>query len=159
MANPWQLVFGDPGALPSNTTGLSPTFILFSLGGLTAIPAPGITETPLGSGIYQFEYTPTLSVSFVADGGGSIANGRYIPGALNPTMVVSNQVGALSDSFGSTAADPATLMGFAKRNQEFSEGNATFNKSSGVWDIYSRGSTTLLVEKTLTNTTSQATKS
>lgn len=158
MANDWQLVFGDPGANPAATTGLSPTFILFSLGGLTAAAAPGITETPVGSGIYQFSYTPTLSISFVADGGAALTNGRYIPGGLNPSMVVSNEVGALSNGFGSTSVDPTTLIGWAKRAQEFNEGNATFDKSSGDWSIYSRGSSTLLAEKTLTNTTSQATK-
>lgn len=158
MANNWYLAFGTGN--PAVNTGLSPTFIQFNLDGLTAIPAPGITETPAASGFYRFQYTPTLSVNFLADGGAALSDAdRYVKGALDPSMVLSNEIGTLADSIGSTAVDPTTLLGFAKRNQEFEEGNATFDKSTGIWDVYSRGSTTLLAEKTLTNTTAQATKS
>lgn len=158
MANNWYLKFGAGN--PATNTGLTPTFTLFRLEGITALVAPGITETPAGSGLYRFQYTPTMSISFVVDGGAALSDSdRYISGAIDPNLVPVNQIGTLSDSFGSTSTDPTTLIGWAKRNQEFQEGDSTFDKSSGVWSVSSRGSSTLLVEKTLTNTTSEATKS
>lgn len=157
MAKTYYLKFGSGS--PANYTGLSPTFTIFSMAGLTSIAGPAISEMPAGSGIYTFSYEPATSVVFVADGGSALAAGdRYITNALDPIQAVDERVGTTSDSFGSTSVDPTTLLGYAKRGQEILEGNAVFNKSTGVWDIYSRGSSTLLREKTLTNTVSQATK-
>lgn len=145
---------------PANFTGLSPTFVIFSAGGLTAAVAPGVTETPVGSGLYRFDYAPTMSIIFKADGGAGLSSGtRYIVGTLDPIQAVDEKVGTIDDSFGSTALDPSTLLGYAKRSLEFWEGNAIFTKATGIWDIYSRGSSTLLREKALTNNTSIAGKS
>lgn len=144
---------------PASFTGLTPTLVIFSAGGLTAVTAPGVTETPAGSGFYRFDYGPTLSTLFKADGGAALASGdRYIVGVLDPIQVVDERIGTTADSFGSTATDPTTLLGFAKRNQEIQEGDAAFAKSTGVWSISSRGSSTLLREKTLTNNATSATK-
>jgi hypothetical protein len=144
---------------PSLFSGLTPTFTIFSANGLTALTPPGITETPATSGLYRFLYGPTISILFKADGGSSLASGdRYIVDALDPIQAVDEKVGTVSDSFGSTATDPTTVIGWLKRNQEFNEGNAVFTKSTGVWDVYTRGSSTLLMEKSLTNTTTAATK-
>lgn len=68
------------------------------------------------------------------------------------------KIGETTASFGNTATDPGTLYGYLKRIQEHHEGNANFNKTTGVWSIYSRGSSTMLREKTLTNTSSEAAK-
>ncbi len=67
-------------------------------------------------------------------------------------------LGDASSSFGSSILDPSTVFGYLKRGLEFWEGNAEFDKSNGQWDIYSRGSSTLLRTKTLTNDSSEATK-
>lgn len=151
------LKFGSGDA--ATNTGLSPTFTVFSASGLTALAAPGVTETPVGQGLYRFIYGPTIPIIFKADGGGGLAStDRYIYGTLDPIQAVDEQVGFGTDSFGGTGADPSTLWGQAKRNQEFNEGNAVFTKASGKWDVYSRGSSTLLVEKALTNTITQAGK-
>lgn len=158
MPKQYYLVFGSGDS--ANFTGLSPTFTIFSINGVSSLAAPGITESPVGSGLYGFQYGPTLSIIFKADGGAGLATGdRYIYGVLDPIQSVDERLGYNSDSFGSTGADPSTVFGYAKRQQELIEGNAVFNKSTGVWDMYSRGSSTLLREKTLTNTTTQATKS
>lgn len=158
MSKSYWLKFGTGDA--SVNTGLSPTFTIFSANGLTALSAPGITETPAGGGLYRFMYGPTLPIIFKADGGGGLSSAdRYIYGTLDPIQAVDEQIGYATDSYGSTAADPSTLMGYARRNQEFQEGNASFAKSTGIWSIYSRGSSTLLREKTLTNTTTTAGKS
>jgi len=153
----YYLKFGSGN--PANFTGLFPTLTVFNANGVTALAAPGVTETPAGSGLYSFMYAPTLSILFLADGGSGLSNtDRYLSGALDPIHAVDEKVGYTTDSFGSTATDPSTLMGFAKRNQEFQEGDSVFTKSTGLWDIYSRGSSTLLREKDLTNTTTSATK-
>ncbi len=152
------LIFGTGN--PQSYTGLSPTFIVFSANGLTTVPAPAITESPTGSGIYKFIYGPTLSTVFVADGGSALnVNDRYISAALDPIQAVDESVGNPADSFGTSSTDPATLMGYAKRAQEFNEGDANYNKSTGVWTIYDRTAGVTLAVKTLTNDTTQATKS
>lgn len=145
---------GDPRIY----TGLTPTFLIFSnsLTGSTAAP-PGITEMVIGSGIYNFTYGPTTPIQFLVDGAGSLSSiDRYITGILDPIQAVDEKVGTTSDSFGSTLADPSTVLGHLKRIQEVNEGNKVFTKATGVWDNYSRGSSTLLFEKTLTNTTTAA---
>lgn len=144
---------------PASSTGLSPTLTIFAANGVTSLVAPGITETPAGSGLYHFTYGPTQSILFLVDGGATLStNDRYVRGALDPFQIVDEQVGTPADSFGSTNVDPTTLFGQAKRNQEFNEGNSTFDKQTGLWDILSRGSSTLLAEKTLTNSLNSATK-
>lgn len=67
-------------------------------------------------------------------------------------------IGDTTSSYGSTSIDPTTLFGFLKRNQEFWEGNQAYAKASGLMDFYSRGSSTLLVEKTITDSSSTTTK-
>ena len=157
MAKNYWLVFGSGN--PALYSGLTPTFTIFSVNGLTAITAPAITEAPSGSGYYKFVYGPTVAIAFLADGGSSLnANDRYIKGALDPIQAVDEVVGTVSDSFGSTSTDPTTVLGYLKRDQEFNEGNAVFDKATGVWSIYSRGSSTLIQTKTLTNDTTSATK-
>ncbi len=68
------------------------------------------------------------------------------------------RMGSTLSSFGSTSVDPGDLFGYLKRNQEFLEGNQQFNKTSGAWDISTRGGT-LLIEKTLSNSSTTVTKS
>ena len=144
---------------PANFTGLTPTFTIFSSGGMTAITAPGVTETPAASGLYSFTYGPTISILFKCDGGVALSGSdRYIVGTLDPIQAVDEKVGTTSDSIGSTATDPSTVLGFLKRSQEFNEGNATFTKATGIWKVFSRGSSILITQKTLTNTTTLAGK-
>lgn len=159
MSKTYVLQFGSGD--PRLVSGLSPTMILFySSIGATQLIGPTIIETLPASGFYMFQYEPTESVTFLADGGAVLSStDRYVTGVLDPIQAVDEKVGTLQDSFGSTGVDPSTVLGYLKRNQEFEEGNAVFNKSTAIWDIYSRGSSTLLAEKVLTNTISAATKS
>lgn len=159
MGKTYWLRFGSTD--PAGFTGLTPTLSIFSYEGVSSIAAPGITELPAGSGLYQFQYTPhaTASIIFKADGGAALSNtDRYLVGALDPLSIIDQRLGTTLDSYGSTSVDPATILGFLKRTQEFLEGDASFNKSTAVWSIYDRGSSTLLREKDLTNTTTSATK-
>jgi hypothetical protein len=151
-------IFGDGN--PATNSGLSPTFILFAgISGTTLLAPPGVTEMPAASGWYRFQYSPTFSINFTLDGGAGLASAdRYVRGVLDPIQAVDLKIGVPEDSFGFTATDPTTVYGFLKRNQEFLEGDANFDKASGVWTIYSRGASTILRVKTLTNTVTEATK-
>lgn len=156
MAKTYYLSFG---ANPTVNTGLSPTFIGFKALGGSAATAPGITEIPGITGLYYFTYGPTTAVGFMIDGGASLTtSSRYIAGSLDPNDAMDEKLGTNADSFGSTSADPTTIFGFIKRYQEFNEGNSTFNKTTGVWNIFSRGSSTQLIQKTLGDTNSIVSK-
>lgn len=155
MAKTYWFTFGTESTA---NTGLTPVFTYFISPGVT-LSAPGITESVSGTGAYSFEYGPTAPICFQIDGGAALSSStRYIQGALDPIQAVDEKIGTTSDSFGSTSVDPASLMGYVKRLQENLEGNENFNKSTGILDIYSRGSSTLLIEKTITNSSSSATK-
>lgn len=156
MAKDYWLTFGSD---PRVNTGLSPTLIIFASTTGATLAAPSISEPLTGSGYYKFSYGPTNAIIFEADGGAGLSTSdRYVQGVLDPISSVDEKVGTTGDSFGSTVTDPTTLMGYSKRFQEFMEGNATFTKSTGLWYVYSRGSSTLLALKTLTNTTTTAGK-
>lgn len=161
MAKTYWLPFGDSSINPASFSGLTPTFIAFYSAGTTAAP-PGITESPAGTGAYQFIYGPTLGIFFVVDWGIAVPSSfRYSKGALDPLQAVDERVGGIlanNDSIGSTSSDPLTVIGFLKRAQEVLEGDAQYIKSTGTWNISSRGSSTLLRVKTLTNNTSVSTK-
>lgn len=146
---------------PASKSGLTPTFIAFynSSDGSATTP-PGVTEIPAASGLYRFLYGPTTPIIFVADGGNTLSNDdRYIEGSLDAIQSVDEKVGTLGDSIGSTLTDPATVIAYLKRAMEWLEGDATFTKSTGAWDVYARGATLLLREKSLSNNTSLAEKS
>lgn len=159
MAKTYWVQFG--GGNPTSFAGLTPTFIIFvQQNGVTLAP-PAISEVATGMGLYTFSYEPsqTLAIGFSIDAGSSISGtDRYVTGALDAISAVDERVGQFADSFGSTSIDPTSICGYLKRIQELLEGNAVFTKATGVWDIYSRGSTTLLREKSLTNSVTQATK-
>ena len=168
---------------PRSYTGLSPTFIQFVNQIGQTLPPPGITESPSGFGFYRANYTvgASTSVAFLLDGGATLASSvRYISGNIfgsenidyigSTILAIGNTVSALavtnvsaligstSDSYGSTSVDPSTVFGYLKRNQEIMEGNQTFLKSSGQWEMYSRGSSTLLSVKTLTSSVTGVTR-
>jgi len=158
---------------PLTWSGLSPTLTVFSANGLTAIAAPGITETPVGSGFYRFLWQPTLPIVFKMDGftTGLAPSDRYVSGVLDPVNAVDEQmtaqgitlvdlmtnVGTTASSLGFTAADPSTLFGLMKRVQENLEGTGSYAKSTGIWSIQTRGGT-LLATRTLANTSTTSTK-
>lgn len=76
----------------------------------------------------------------------------------NTQFALFGYIGSTASSFGSTSVDPVDIYSFLKRAQEFMEGNSTYNKNTGILDFYSRGSSTLLREKTISDTSSQTTK-
>jgi len=151
--------FGDGD--PATYGGLSPTFTYFADStGNTYVP-PGITEPIANSGIYYFSYAPTFSISFTIDGTSSIATSsdRYITNNLDPIQVVDQRIGDANSDIGNTLTVPDTVLGYLRRNFSVQEGEAVFTKASGKWQVYAKGSSTLLFEKDLTNNTTEARKS
>ncbi len=71
---------------------------------------------------------------------------------------IASLLGGTGSSFGTDVVDPTTVFGFLKRAQETNEGNEAYVKSTGVMTISSRGSSQLLATKTITDSTSQTTK-
>lgn len=86
------------------------------------------------------------------------AVGTVLDGLGTTLLSGMSLIGNTTSSYGSTSIDPTTLFGFLKRSQEFWEGNQAYAKASGLMDFYSRGSSTLLVEKTITDSSSTTTK-
>lgn len=68
-------------------------------------------------------------------------------------------LGTTASSYGSTNVDPVDVMGYLKRNRELMEGNQVYTKATGLLDLYVRGGATLLIEKTISDTSTQTTKS
>ncbi len=157
MKNYW-VTFGVQD--PRTYSGLSPTFLLyFNHLGSTQAP-PGITEVLSGSGYYRFQASIgwSQSFAFLVDGGASATTARYVRGTLDSSDSIDLVAGWTGSGFGSTSIDPSDIFGMVKRNQENLEGNSTFLKSSGAWNIFSRGSSTLLATKILTQSTTGITK-
>lgn len=160
MAKRFGLVFGSGDA--RSYAGLSPTFVIFQDQAGNALTPPGITAVGVSTGFYYFEYSPspTLTVFFQADGGSSITDSsfRYIKGTLDPIQSVDERLGYSTDSIGGTLS-PTTAFGLILRNLGYFEADENFNKSSGAWNRYATGTSTLLISKTVQNLTGQVIKS
>lgn len=152
----YQLRFGTGN--PAGFAGLAPTFTIFQHPGGSLLVPPGITEIPTATGLYYFTFGPTLPISFVVDGGAALSSSnRYITGMLDPIQAVDQKVGFDFETYGTTIG-PSTLIGYNKRILQFFEGDQTFDKSTGAMQTFGKGSSTLLLEKTLTNTSGDVTK-
>lgn len=146
---------GDPRLF----TGITPTFLIFMDQSANAVTPPPIVEKGISTGIFYASYmpSPTLSIAFLVDGGASVSSGRYITGSIDPIINIDQQLGFSQDSYGTTAR-PSTVFGYVKRSVEEFESDASFNKTTGKWDSYAKGTSTLLIEKTLSNSTTAVTK-
>ena len=140
-------------------SGLTPTFVIFVTEGGTAMTAPPIVEIGSGTGLYYFTYepSPTFTIFFQADGGSSVVDGRWIKGSLDPIVAVDQKIGFAQDSYGSTVG-ATSIFGLAKRINELWQADATFSKTTGTWNQFAKGTSTLLFSKILTNTTGSVTK-
>lgn len=146
---------------PNLYAGLSPTFVQFMSEGATTLTPPSISELGTSTGLYKFSYapSPTFAIAFVIDGGAALSSGdRYVVGSMDAVQVTDQSLGFSQDSYGSTAM-PESVFGYVKRVIEFLQADNTFNKSTGVWDVYAHGTSTMLMERTLQNSSSQTTKS
>lgn len=147
---------------PTLYVGLGPTFVRWiGLPEGETLASPFVFTLATNPGIYYFTAAlSTFAISFVCDGGAGLSSSeRYIDGIIDPIATVGDRVGYETSSYGSTSADPSTLFGYVRRAQEVSEGDATFDKSSGVWNVFARGGTLLLFQRDFTNAGSLVTKS
>lgn len=146
---------------PANRTGLTPTFTKFFNSAGAATTPPAISEIA-SSGLYAFSYEPMGFIGFIIDGTASLpATERFVTGVLDLNDRISEaaaNVGTTVDSFGDSASDPTTMFGFMKRIQELLEGNSIYAKGTGLWSMYSRGSSYLLRDKTVADSATQVTK-
>jgi hypothetical protein len=138
---------------PSNNSGLSPTFTIFKDSAGNDITPPSIAEIS-SSGIYSFTFSPTLSIAFVCDGAttGLSSTDRYITGGLDPA------IGDTSALIGDSSSDPTSVFGYLKRLQELQEGDEEYTKASGVLERKDRTGATTLVSQTISDSTSNITK-
>lgn len=120
----------------------------------TTLVATGGTLVAIGNSLSVLSVGSTLN----ALGSTLSAIGSSLSGIGSTITQFATYLGTTSSTFGTTATDPATMFGYLKRIQENLEGNSTFTKATGVFDIYSRGSSTLLIEKTIAQSTVSVTK-
>ena len=141
-----------------NTTSI-PAASAYVVGNLDPIDANDDAISILGTTlIAQGATIVAMGNTLAAIGSTSGAAGATILAMGNTLADISTRLGSTASSFGSTSVDPGTIFGYLKRAQEFSEGNASYLKSSGAWALYSRGSSTLLVSKALSNSATGVTK-
>lgn len=136
---------------------------------LSPIQQVDIQLTQLSSTLAAYNSTLTalgtsgvaLGTSNIALGTTAVAIGTTITSLIGSDISLSsdilNRIGTTASSYGTTSTDPGTLYGYLKRTHEFLEGDQTFSKTSGLWAISSRGGT-LLVEKTLSQTSTSVSK-
>lgn len=129
---------------------------IFGLG--TTSVALGISVNALGTSAVALGVTGVAIGTSLTAIGNSIFAGLGGGAGVSLSAEILLRMGSTLSSFGSTSIDPGDLFGYLKRNQEFLEGDQTFNKTSGAWDISTRGGT-LLIEKTLSNSSTTVTKS
>ena len=109
---------------PTTYTGLSPTFILFTVVAGVTTP-PGITEVPTSTGIYYFNYDALGPLAFVIDGATTslVTADRFIAGSLDPLDQLNflgqtlTAIGMSNIALGVTSvAIGTTLVGFGVTN-------------------------------------------
>jgi hypothetical protein len=157
-AKTYVLKFGS--GPPSSFSGLAPTFLTFVNSAGSATTAPSISEMA-STGLYSFSYEALGEIFFVADGAttGLADNVRFVVGALDITDRVDQLIGSTSDAIGDDSTDPTTLFGFLLRAQNWAEGQNTYVKATGVLNMYEKTGATLLVSRTLADSTTNVTKS
>jgi len=156
---------------PSVHTGLVPVFNKFKTISGTAVATPTISELS-SDGLYHFAATllPNEVIYFVMDGATtSLGGNRYVSGLLDPKDSIDQQltdhsstlsalIGTTSSLFGDDATDPPDIFGYLKRCLEWQEGDAVYNKTTGVWSSTDRAGLTTIASKTLTSDDTNVTK-
>lgn len=124
----------------------------------TTLVAIGLSNIALGTtGVALGITNVALGISSIAQGNTMVALGNSIY-ALSSSLNITG-IGDTGSTFGGLSTDPQTLFGYLKRIQEDMEGNQTFTKGTGAWQILSRGSSTILANKTIANSASLVTRS
>ncbi len=123
--------------------------------GTTAI-AYGVSNIALGTS--NVALGTTILAGLVNQGSTLVAIGNTMIALATSLTIDTTLIGSTASSFGTNSADPVDLFGYMKRILENLEGNQSFTKISGALSIYSRGSSQLLTNKTVTNSSSMVIK-
>ncbi len=151
--------------------GLTTTFGISTLFGFgtstiafgTSLMAQGFTLFGFGvSGFAQGVSLSAQNVSLLAYGSSLTAQGNslFALGTTSTAYAIANglAIGSTASSYGSTSVDPVDLYGYLKRARELAEGNQIYTKATGLLDLYVRGGATLLIEKTISDTSTTTSK-
>lgn len=118
--------------------------------------ALGTTNVAIGSS------NIALGTSNIALGVTNVAIGTSLTASVSGIgssfSWISTEIGSTASSFGDSATDPATVFGYLRRVVEFLEGDQTYTKSTGGLVFSSRGSSYALASKTVSDSTTQTTK-
>lgn len=160
-------------------TGLAPTFLSFAtVNGATT--APSISEFATASGLYYFQASPNLAVTYLADAATTSpgATLRYVSGSIDPndavnesfaTLIAINTtllaistslsyiIGDIGSTFGGISTLPQDLFGYMMRAHENVAGNQFYSKVDFQNYFYSRGGLNLYTS-TITNSISAVIK-
>lgn len=130
----------------------------------TTLSGFGLSNIALGNsnlalGNTSIATTQQLGTSLTAQGSTLLGIGNTLSSLGSTLGGLASLLGSTLSSIGSTNIDPGDVMGYLKRNRELMEGNQTYTKSTGTLDLYVRGGITLLIEKTISDTSTNTTKS
>lgn len=121
--------------------------------------ALGITNVAIGTSNIALGMTNVaIGTSNIALGMTNVALGTTAVAIGTSLSFATIGIGNTASSFGDSSTDPVTLFGYVKRLQEFLEGNQVYTKATGGLVFSSRGSSVTLASKTVSDTTSQTTK-
>lgn len=161
------VALGTTGVALGNT-GVALGTLNFALGttnvalGTTNV-ALGITSIAFGVSTIAFGTTNVAlgntAIALLTNLGTSLGVQSASLVAMGNTLsTLATYVGSTASSFGNSATDPATVFGYAKRVVEFLEGNQVYTKSTGGLVFSSRGSSETIASKTVSDNTTQTTK-
>ncbi len=97
-------------------------------------------------------------ITLVAQGATLVGMGNTLLGLGFSLGGLALSIGSTASAIGSTSISPSDVMGFLMRAREFGEGNQTYTKATGTLDYYVRGGVTLLIEKTVSDSSLTTTK-
>lgn len=120
----------------------------------------GATLIALGATLAEVDLdVVTFGNAIIAQTNTLLVQGSTILAAvLNISGFSGSAIGSTASSYGTDTQDPTDLFGYMKRIQELLEGNAAFSRQNQVWNLLSRGSTTLLRSKIIGTDTVGVTK-
>lgn len=151
-------ILADVVAQGSTLVGIGNTSIALGSTTIADILALGSSVSVLSLGSSVAAMGVTLSaIGLTISGMGNTLSGIgatliFDDSALGASLLALDaKIGTVSDTFGTSSVDPTTLFGKVNRLQEDAEGQGSFNKTTGIWSINSRGGS-LLATRTLTNT-------
>lgn len=154
-----QVLDWDPVTTPNAC--LSATLTNFYVNGIS-IAAPQVYEflqngetvpgVSNGTGWYYFDYATEGVVSYIAAWPGLTTT---FSGQHDSAW---SAVGTTLSSIGDTLSDPTDVYGLAKRVNNLLEGGEEFTFSTGKFDMYAVGSSTLLRSKTITDVVATTTR-